>query len=1022
MTEHALVTIVAKIPIEKVVEVRETIDQELGNPASPDFRKAVAPEGKEPFLHFASLHAIAGSAGDQGYLVLEFSADGDAKAAVQELAERAGHLFAPIFAEAEGFTDGDDIGRFWLDRVIHNGFGMGDDPGITFAGTPGLSAADIAREKDLAGHVAGLLIQQGNLPPLDRLDDIRAKLDNDQWRWALSTPPPLPHRPDAEPSLLSNIGILAWPFVRSFAWPLLLLMLLVSVLLVWPERWVWQDFGPIAGWHFGEWVRVVGQVLGFVGGVLGLTALFSAFALGLIYLALRRAEESDWVSDRRPDEDELTKMEARENDADHVQNHMMSHTVRKPGWLRKVTNRLAFFVVATLTARNPKVGHLGDIGTIHFARWITIPGTRDFIFFSNYGGSWESYLEDFITKAHEGLTAVWSNAVGFPRSKNLFQDGATDGERFKRYARQSMVHTPFWYSAYPQLSTANIRSNHTIRRGLAAAMGEKEAVEWLAQFGSTVRPHDKLETSQMQSILFGGMGFKPEGVLLLVRLSEEVAYNRVFLDMLMPYIAFGDGRYYKQKGLITFGLSPTGLTRLGLPQETLDTFPPAFRKGMHERERILGDVGENGRANWAWGREGHDVSLLVYGSDAAEVRDLETYIADLADTYGIETEHRVALDPIDKNKGPIREPFGFVDGVSQPAIRGTYRALRTADPIHMVEPGEFVLGYPDNRGNIPPGPEMDPSHDPDMRLPIAGTPHGFAETRAENARLPAYNGSFLVIRQLFQHVDRFEEYCETEGAKLEHAFPEIPVTATWSDFVGAKLIGRWKDGSSLVRNPYISASELREKFDGKPPSATTRPATDPADPDAAIDAPIPLDPPAGPDGGGTPPSGSPGRTEKPVKPDNDFLYGTEDPQGQRCPFGAHIRRTNPRESFIPGSEDQIAISNRHRLLRVGRGYREEGSDKADGLMFMCLNADLERQFEFVQQTWMNSVKFHGLDAEADPIAVNDLTNQKGFTIPTRRGPVMLGQLPQFVTMKGGGYFFVPGRQLLEFLAEGSSSS
>src|SRR5690606_30508896 len=138
----------------------------------------------------------------------------------------------------------------------------------------------------------------------------------------------------------------------------------------------------------------------------------------------------------------------------------------KPGFIRKLTIRIAFFAIARLTALNPRVGHLGDIGTIHFARWVTLPGTRDLLFFSNFGGSWESYLEDFITKAHEGLTAVWSNTVGFPRTRNLFLDGATDGERFKRYARASMVYTPFWYSAYPELTTANIRDNQVIRRGI----------------------------------------------------------------------------------------------------------------------------------------------------------------------------------------------------------------------------------------------------------------------------------------------------------------------------------------------------------------------------------------------------------------------------------------------------------------------------------------------------------------------------------------------------------------------------
>jgi deferrochelatase/peroxidase EfeB len=149
------------------------------------------------------------------------------------------------------------------------------------------------------------------------------------------------------------------------------------------------------------------------------------------------------------------------------------------------------------------------------------------------------------------------------------------------------------------------------------------------------------------------------------------------------------------------------------------------------------------------------------------------------------------------------------------------------------------------------------------------------------------------------------------------------------------------------------------------------------------------------------------------QPDNDLLYGTEDPQGLRCPYGAHIRRANPRDSLSPGSQEQIDISNRHRILRVGRLYDEKASA---GLMFMCLNGDLERQFEFIQQTWMSSSKFHGLDAETDPIVTDGTKGRCSFTIPTRAGPVTLDQLPQFVTVRGGGYFFLPGRQLLNYLA------
>ena len=99
-------------------------------------------------------------------------------------------------------------------------------------------------------------------------------------------------------------------------------------------------------------------------------------------------------------------------------------------------------------------------------------------------------------------------------------------------------------------------------------------------------------------------------------------------------------------------------------------------------------------------------------------------------------------------------------------IRGTYKGLRNADPIHLVEPGEFILGYPDNRGNMPPGPTLPAIADPDNRLPLVGAVGGFDRTVVENDRDLGCNGTFLVIRQLEQDVDGFKKYCSQEAERL----------------------------------------------------------------------------------------------------------------------------------------------------------------------------------------------------------------------------------------------------------------
>jgi deferrochelatase/peroxidase EfeB len=116
--------------------------------------------------------------------------------------------------------------------------------------------------------------------------------------------------------------------------------------------------------------------------------------------------------------------------------------------------------------------------------------------------------------------------------------------------------------------------------------------------------------------------------------------------------------------------------------------------------------------------------------------------------------------------------------------------------------------------------------------------------------------------------------------------------------------------------------------------------------------------------------------------------------------------------------EQLAISNRHRILRAGRPYepyrREDGEKEGEGLFFMCFNADIERQFEFIQQTWSMAPQFHGLENEVDGILGRGLKNGR-LTIPTAYGPLQVKGLRDVVRVRGGGYFFVPSRSALDYL-------
>ena len=103
------------------------------------------------------------------------------------------------------------------------------------------------------------------------------------------------------------------------------------------------------------------------------------------------------------------------------------------------------------------------------------------MFLSNFDGSWESYLGDFIDKAAYGLTTVWSNTEDFPRTRLLAFKGATDGPRFRQWARSHQCSTAVWYSAYPTFTMATIDGNSSIREGLYAKLNDKETKNWLAR-------------------------------------------------------------------------------------------------------------------------------------------------------------------------------------------------------------------------------------------------------------------------------------------------------------------------------------------------------------------------------------------------------------------------------------------------------------------------------------------------------------------------------------------------------------
>jgi Dyp-type peroxidase family len=275
-----------------------------------------------------------------------------------------------------------------------------------------------------------------------------------------------------------------------------------------------------------------------------------------------------------------------------------------------------------------------------------------------------------------------------------------------------------------------------------------------------------LELNDIQSGALHGRPSPYAGVYILIRIDDRKA-GRELLRRLLPALA-GATNPSNEEAWVSVALTFQGLKALGVPQDSLDSFPLPFRQGMAARADLLGDVGENAPEHWEKPLGTPDVHLAICAL-APDAERLEAVIARARKSFQ-EIPGVTAIWRQDCHALPTeKEAFGFRDGISHPAVEGS--GVPGSNPLEQpFKAGEFILGYPDEAGDLPqmPSPE------------VLGK-----------------NGTYIVFRKLHQNVAAFRQFLKTNSSS-----PEA------EDLLGAKMIGRWQSGAPLSKCPIHDDPEL----------------------------------------------------------------------------------------------------------------------------------------------------------------------------------------------------------------------
>jgi hypothetical protein len=431
MTPQSNFMVVAPVASGRVDELRQVLASMNGLPGTADPDNALIPFGKFETLHFARLLVLEDKTLDDitkyglprvnypTYLAFLADFDGDPSTFLGELTQKAGAGLKRIFSHCERFDASADL-RSWMQA-------RSAKAATAYVNWIGRTSRQVREEgvlhRALVEYVTQNAASLAGLRPFQAQKALAEHVRSEQQAGRLTLTP-------------------------TAATPL--------------------------GWKLRNLMNMVGVAI-----VLLLLAPFLLIYLPFFLIQLRWHEQHDPDIAPRIDPTHAHELAVLE---DHdVTNQFSAMGSVKPGLFRRWT--LAFILWAIdYTARHIYGrGRLARVSTIHFARWVFLDNKRRLLFASNYDGSLESYMDDFINKVGFGLNVVFGNGIGYPRTRFLLLDGAKNEQKFKYVLRRHQLPTEVWYNAHPGLTALDRHRNSLLREGLAtASMTDEQAQRWLA--------------------------------------------------------------------------------------------------------------------------------------------------------------------------------------------------------------------------------------------------------------------------------------------------------------------------------------------------------------------------------------------------------------------------------------------------------------------------------------------------------------------------------------------------------------